>query len=368
MDKDALYHLMTAHVQNPGKRRLGARVLGYMSKVIPEPDRIHSIWRKEASALINALGKFKPLIELAPAVVCLVDSQVVYFLSHNNLLETNLKAKRLGTLLHLEYPNIIVAPISGKANISDKLSRLFSLPKIIADSISLKNLKLPEDIPELENKAYSIEDAREAVTALGNLHHDMRKIGAIAVEEMKDTDQPELIDASLEQTTLTVGQKSIYENFRPIRLLAQRLAPGEMSKAQKQYYGAPEKESHPLYEWRDDLCYLNKTEILRVPPSLEGVVLSHAHLLCGHVGWHRLHMYVSTRYMFPKLREKCYNLATTCQICMLANPGTRRLSPQASVLASYPMEIVTADLLEIETIAGKRQHKVLVNRGTKVHI
>ena len=83
VSKDEISDRIQKHVsQCKKKEKLGLKVLGYMSKVIPQSDRIQSIWKKEASALINGLAKFKPLIEISPLVLCMVDSQVVYFLSH----------------------------------------------------------------------------------------------------------------------------------------------------------------------------------------------------------------------------------------------------------------------------------------------
>ena len=170
MEKGQVFRKLQEFVNKAGKTKLGAEVVGYMSKVIPEGEREASIWKKESMALIHGLHKFKPLLEISPAVLCLVDSQVVYFLSHNNLLATNLKAKRLGTLLHLEYPNVLVAPVKGKDNISDKLSRLFSLPKVLEDSLALKDLKISDELSEIENKAYSLEEARLAVSGLEGKH------------------------------------------------------------------------------------------------------------------------------------------------------------------------------------------------------
>ena len=112
----------------------------------------------------SGLGKFKQLLEIAPAVLAIVDSTVVYFLSHKNLLETNLKAKRLGTLVHLEYPNLMIMAVKGTVNISDKLSRLFSLPKTLAETISLSHLKIYPYLPEIQKKAFSITEAKDYVT------------------------------------------------------------------------------------------------------------------------------------------------------------------------------------------------------------
>ena len=94
--------------------------------------------------------------------------------------------------------------------------------------------------------------------------------------------------------------------------------------------------------------------------KLEGVVLSYYHLLCGHSGWNRLHAAVSRKYYFSGSREKSRTISSTCQVCCLANPDTSRKRPLAGVLASYPLEIVSCDLLEVEALQGKKQHKILV--------
>ena len=171
MSKDQVFEALKNHQaiknQSPKKNTtLTLKITGYMSKVISQKDRENSIWVKESMALINGLGKFKPLFEISPAVLAIVDSTVVYFLSHKNLLETNLKVKHLGT--HLEYPNLMIMAVKGTANISDKLSRLFSLPKTLTESISLSHLKISPNLPELNNKAFSIPEARDFVTQLGN--------------------------------------------------------------------------------------------------------------------------------------------------------------------------------------------------------
>ena len=60
------------------------------------------------------------------------------------------------------------------------------------------------------------------------------------------------------------------------------------------------------------------------------------------------------------MKDKCRNLASLCQVCYVLNPSTHRKSPLHSIVASYPNEIVTADLLEVESVVGKKSHKILV--------
>ena len=63
-DKEEIFEKLKDHVARPKERRLRAKVIGYMSKVISTEDRAASIWKKEAMALIHGLGKFKPLLEV----------------------------------------------------------------------------------------------------------------------------------------------------------------------------------------------------------------------------------------------------------------------------------------------------------------
>lgn len=45
---------------------------------------------------------------------------------------------------------------------------------------------------------------------------------------------------------------------------------------------------------------------------------------------------------------------------MMCNPNTSKPSPFHGVTASHSMEIVTCDLLEVESYVGKKNHKILV--------
>ena len=354
MDKQEIFSKLQEFVNHPSRSDLSARVVGYMSKVIPEQDRGASIWKKESMALVNGLHKFKPLIEVSPAVLCLVDSQVVYFLSHNNLLATNLKAKRLGTLLHLEYPNILVAPVKGKDNVSDKLSRLFSLPKVVEDSLALRHLRISGELPEIEGQAFSLEEARKVVSKLQDKHWIEKKCKALSLEET----WPSKIGDSL-----SYKDRVLLDNIRPLKVLGDRLSRINIIEAQESDLRLDGllADKPNLYK-KDELGIVRTIDggKLVVPADLEGVVLSHSHLVCGHTGWNRLYGYVNKRYYFPGSKEKTRNLASTCQVCAVSNPDSVRKRIMQGILASYPLEIVSCDLLEVEALQGKRQHKILV--------
>ena len=418
MSKHDIAEAMKNHVNGPKpKQKLKLRVLGYMSKVISEKDRNNSIWVKEATGMVLGLAKYKSLIEISPVVMAITDSSVVYFLAHQNLLETNVKSKRLGTLLHLEYGNLIVMAVRGTANCSDKMSRLFSLPKHIAESLALKNLTIPAILPELEGKAFTLPEARKYVTSLGNRHtvnkpaskssakppmiedkspknnslsslsaspkgktkasKEIRSVLATTPTELElDTDKL-IRAASVEQAEkqtrsgqlgLSKTEQTLLENLLPIQTLAERLDRPNLLIAQEGLNlhmqlrsKANVKQGGKTYHLKEGMiCNVENGNIL-IPPKLEGVALSHAHLSCGHIGWTRLYDYMRHKYDFESmLKEKCKNMATLCHVCFVSNPSSQRTSPLGSVVASYPFEIVTADLLEVESVVGKKSHKILV--------
>lgn len=315
-------------------------------------------------ALIHALGKFKPLLEISPAVLCLVDSQVVYFLSHNNLLSTNLKAKRLGTLLHLTHPNILVAPVRGKDNVSDKLSRLFSLPRVIEETVSLKELVIPDELPEIEGKAFSVSECRHAVTKLGSRHRIRKdvQVSQISIDEIEYWRDEAMTKPD---SSFSAGERTLLENIRPLQELAWRLSKPQLMLAQeglspKELGGKKVGSPGSRFVIRDGLICLEEGDRIFIPSQLEGVALSYGHLVCGHVGWTRLYSFMMQSYYFEGLKEKCRVISSTCHVCFVSNPSSRRLSPSHGIVASYPLEIATCDLLEIESLVGKKGHKVLV--------
>ena len=350
MDRQEIQDLIQNHFRRPTSP-LQAKVIGYMSKVIPQNMRQDSIWKKESSALIHGLAKFKPLLEASPSVTCMVDSQIVYYLASSNLTSSNLKSRRLGTLLHLEYPNLLMAPTKGTANISDRLSRLFSLPRVVHKSLSLKHITLPTSIPAIENKAITLPVATKLLDPLGPLH----TIKSTAVEET--------LGISAQRSQLSTGEKLLLDNIQPIATLAERLSRDSIILSQQRtplYNTVLDKNYSGPWHISSGLLLHTPTSTSFIPPDLEGPVLAYSHLICGHTGWNRLLTYVQSHYKFPQMQKKCIEMSTTCQVCHMANPGTRPRTPLHSVLASYPNEIITADFLEIETLQGQGQKKILV--------
>ena len=152
---------------------------------------------------------------------------------------------------------------------------------------------------------------------------------------------------------LTRSERLVLENISPIHILAGRIskpnlfiAQASMPEYDKLLNNTSNKIGGHDYKLMEGLIKNSQNENILIPSKLEGTVLSHAHLLCSHIGWNKLYSYVRSLYDFTdKIKEKCRNLASLCHLCYVSNPSTPRKSPLHSTVASYPNEIVTADLL-----------------------
>ena len=216
-------------------------------------------------------------------------------------------------------------------------------------------------MPQIEGQAYSLEEARREVSGLGILHsstqQDIPSVKTASVEEIFVPSQ-----GRLPESTLNQAEKTILSSLKPIQLLADRLDRPNLIVEQQASISNRDITLGPDSQFveRDGLVYLKLKDVLYMPPSLEGVVLSYSPLICGHVGWVRLYRFLLDKYYMPDMKNKARMISTTCQACILSNPGSHRKSPYGGVISSYPMEIVTADLLEVESNIGKKNHKVLI--------
>ena len=154
---------------------------------------------------------------------------------------------------------------------------------------------------------------------------------------------------------LTKSELLLLENLSPIHTLTERLsrpnnllAQGKLPEYDLFQSNARVKIADREYVIKDGLITNSMNGNLLIPKELEGITLSHAHLSCGHIEWNKLYSYMRSKYdFFSHLNEKCRNMATLCHVCYVSNPSTHRKTPLHSKVASYPHEIVTADLLEV---------------------
>ena len=120
---------------------------------------------------------------------------------------------------------------------------------------------------------------------------------------------------------LSLADKTILENIRPIKILGSRLSLESMREEQEsdEEIARNLKENPGQYEKNEfGLVVTSNGKLVVVPKKLEGVVLSYYHLLCGHSGWNRLHAAVSRKYYFSGCREKSRTISSTCQVCCLS--------------------------------------------------
>ena len=104
MSKDRVFEALKSCVNSPKKNsgKITLKITGYMSKVISTKDRENSIWVKESMALISGLGKFKLLLEIAPAVLAI---------AYHSLSSYDKPAPPRKVVNHAyDYPEFVAAP------------------------------------------------------------------------------------------------------------------------------------------------------------------------------------------------------------------------------------------------------------------
>ena len=97
----------------------------------------------------------------------------------------------------------------------------------------MRSLRISKNLEEIEDRAMTVLEARDAVSELGIRHWQDKErvhpfVKAISVEEM-DRWMPEDEDLG----TLNIHQKTLLENIFPIKELAERLDTEKMHIAQE---------------------------------------------------------------------------------------------------------------------------------------
>ena len=364
MQKDEIVAAMKSFISNPKKAGLPLKcnVVGYFSQVIPAIDRDKAIWLKESQALINSLYKFKSLLELAPVVVSFCDSSVVYLLCQRAITESCLKIRRTAAMLKLEYPNLVVAGLPGKENVSDYLSRIMTLPSVVVNSINSKQIHI-EECKELDFKPFSLPEAEVFIDNMPIKHSIIAKTERAKQRESDTlTDKPPILlavedsvdirDESAKQT-LNRADKILLDTIRPTQALRNGLTKSEVFTAEHIWLEENEKDPDRIicdkkFCLDANLGGYKYDGLIFLPPSLEGVALSYYHLIAGHIGQRKLHDMIRRTYYIPELVEKCKVLCSDSHACALVNPSTKTKFASGSVpIPRTCWETISLDFLEV---------------------
>lgn len=141
-----------------GRHRGSLEIILYHSQTIPKSLANNKIMDLELYSLLNSLKAVEKLVG-ADELLCLVDNKPIYYLFHSDTIESFAKINRWSKKLTSEWPNMKMAFISSKNNLSDWLSRMYQIPKPEISRIHLpdhtSNL-LDDYIPE--NKIWTLEE------------------------------------------------------------------------------------------------------------------------------------------------------------------------------------------------------------------
>ena len=267
-------------------------------------------------------------------------------------------------MLKLEYPNLLVAGLPGKDNISDYLSRTMDLPSVVKRSILSKQIRIgnceelsgePMTLQEAENLISTMPDKHSFVTTPAPSKPAKEKMTLGEASCLLAIDDSTNIDYSKpENSSLSVGEKLLLDTLRPIKILSDRISIQNIKLAQQELAVHAELSLSPGKTNSSGIRYETSKGLLMfkdrifIPADLEGVLLSYYHLSTGHVGQKKLALIISRKFYMPLLESKCETLVSACHACALNNPNRKRRALEGSVpIASYAFETVSLDFLEV---------------------
>ena len=346
------------------KKKPMLRLLGCMSKSIPEVERKNSIWVLELKALLQALHNFRDIILASPTCITLVDSRSLYLLLHRTIGETALKLNRWHAVIQQKFPQLLFYLIGTTFNAADFFSRQFKAPGFNPEKLALKP-RFESSVHEMEGELLSIGQAE-------------------AIANENDQYVPRCLkkkEAALH--TLSASTDRLSEIALPLKELAARLSPDKIAAAQRKELAESYQEAlatstsnqkgpHKVH-LQNGLLFVTLRSgddpLIYVPPSVVGLLIAYHHLLSAHkLGRDGLYEEMKRTYYFPAMRATVLEFIALCQNCAINNGIMGRKSELGKTLkASAPLQILYMDITTLKSRAtsGGSDYLVLVDSFSK---
>ena len=377
MEREEIFAMTKDFLQGrKGKPPFDLKVISYSSKIVAAEDRHRPIHELEAMALIHGLHSVKSYIALSPVTIVCTDSRAAYFLFSPGVYLSALKVRRWNLLLQAEYPNVLLQLVGTEQNLSDVLSRTFSLRSAGTKPLDLRTLEIKPP-RSLDNKILSFSEAEREAAAnpegiiIKEKDDDAGKNILLSYEEMKEEalSHPEAVVQGISATGHAPGPPSptsrdtrrvanlaidtVNDYAVPVQVLAKRLDDTQLRKAQMEELDDLRRElsvkshNHPKYQLVGGMIRYKDTNAPLVPPSLEGVALAYIHLITGHAGAQKMLQTAKSMFSIDQMSAKINNFARQCINCVASNP----LSGPKQAWGTIPMpehafDTVYADLIE----------------------
>ena len=297
-----------------GNARKSIQLIAQFSRTITKPESRLPIWHLELLSLLESLKTFSTYIKMSPANIILTDSRICYFLLSPQVWNSSKKIQRWAIKCSLEYENMFVLHVSGKAQLADLFSRiglekekffLKSLTPVQIDKMHTKELegqitswadtyRLVQNNPEL----IKFSEKKLPADVVGKFYLDM------------GTWEEEKIQCNLSRGTS-------WETARDqIRILDDLLSRAALMKYQE------EELDMSKYDVRNGVATSQGRIVL--PNKLLGVALLREHFLSNHMSKHRLKDLVLNIYEVSarsRLLQLSQLLTSNCISCIITKPG-----------------------------------------------
>ena len=337
---------------NNGPSKHTIRPIAYDSQVVKREDRDKSIYQLELASMVTALHKFKQYTRSAPALICVTDSSVAMYLTDPAVNISKVKVRRINILLAQEYPNLMLHLVPSSQNYSDFFSRFQILDKVAKKAVRFKDyraMRFPTDtehtltIQDLQKLAVRYRDLTEEEVEKEKVSKDKNELD----REKKTPREVHYVQAIGKES------KAAFNSITAaLKVLRERLTKDKFIAAQKDEIPEFDHSSQMSGKFKNPHLsvedgYLKYDGKIFVPPSMENVLISHAHLVYGHCGSARLWDALKREYYIPHGWRKISSFTRMCLSCQIANPlVNKKLSMGAYPQPTRAFQTLHIDFLE----------------------
>ena len=324
------------------KLKNNLQIVGFFSKPVSKCDMNKTAKELEVNALLDSLEHFRKLIGGAE-ITALVDNQSMVLIHSTKARRMYPKIERWSQLLLYEWPHLKLQQISTEKNISDFMTRDWTIKTDDLKRIPIKYFDTSGFAKRMENRIFTMKEFYQFV-------QDNE-------DELLQIHDPKKLTTTV--NAISRIAKDVEPIVRPLTVLQQRMSHDNIQIEQQihmdQVYnlclaspGFIYQQDQRKYIVEHGLIYVELAEGKRklcLPQSLEYLFISYYHCASSHGGYKKL-MAMLEAYDIPLLPTKLKRFLRACYTCFITNANTYSHKLGSYPLPMYPMSTLQFDLAE----------------------